>query len=232
MVDVSRFTAPKSDQLNADDLIGGPLTIRIREVREMGGPDQPLGIFYDGDNGKPYKPCKSMLRALMFVWGPDGSAYVGRSLTLWRDPSVTWGGEAIGGIRISHMSDMEGGRAMEFPLTATRGKRQLYRVEPLIAQQRKTAADHVAQYELDVAAAPDLSALMDIVGNAGKLREALERAGDKGAPLLERMKDAERKRNEALSSSEENAGDDAPAEEQELGELDVGDDDPFGEPVE
>ena len=228
MVDISRFTAPKSDQLNADDLIAGPRTVRIREVREMGGADQPIAIFYEGDNGKPYKPCKSMMRALMFVWGPNGADYVGRAMTLFRDPSVTWGGEAIGGIRISHMSDMEGGRAMEFPLTATRGKRQLYRVEPLAAAApRKTAGEHVAEYVESVARAADLSELMELAGKAEPLREALRKAGDRGAPLLESMGEAERKRNAELSAS---SADDEPGEEQELSDIDPDDlDDAFAD---
>lgn len=105
MTDLSATIDPKSNQMNADDLIGGPKTITITRVSaNQSSTEQPIAISYQGDNGKPYFPCKSMRRVLVSVWGKDGAAYAGRSLTLYRDPTVTWGGLAVGGIRISHMS--------------------------------------------------------------------------------------------------------------------------------
>ena len=65
MVDMSQFVAPKSDQLNADDLIAGPRTIRIRGVRGTENPEQPVSVYFEGDDGKPYKPCKSMRRVMI-----------------------------------------------------------------------------------------------------------------------------------------------------------------------
>jgi hypothetical protein len=69
---------PKSDQLNADDLIGGPRTITITGVK-AGTPEQPVTINYQGDDGHPYKPGKSMRRVLVAMWGAEASDYVGRS---------------------------------------------------------------------------------------------------------------------------------------------------------
>jgi hypothetical protein len=46
--------APKSDQLNADDLIGRSLTIKVTKVALCGEADQPIAVHYEGDNGKPY----------------------------------------------------------------------------------------------------------------------------------------------------------------------------------
>ena len=119
---------PKSDQLNADDLIAGPITIRISAV-EAGSNEQPISIRYDGDNGRPYKPCKSMRRVLVAAWGSDGAAYVGRSLMLYCDKSVTFGPDTPGGIRISHASDIR--EPLEIALTVKRGKRKPFCVEPL-----------------------------------------------------------------------------------------------------
>lgn len=129
--------APKSDQLNSDDLIGTTKTIKITSVKHCGG-DQPIAIHFDGDNGKPYKPCKSMRRVLIHAWGDNGADYVGKSLTLYCDPEVKFGGIKVGGIRISHMSDIT--RAMDIALTATRGKRTPYRIEPLKVQQSAAPA--------------------------------------------------------------------------------------------
>jgi hypothetical protein len=119
---------PKSDQLNADDLIACPRTIRITAV-EAGSAEQPVNIRYDGDNGRPYKPGKSMRRVLVALYGSEGAAYVGKRLTIYNDPSITFGPDATGGIRISHASDITG--PLEIALTVKRGKRKPFRVEPL-----------------------------------------------------------------------------------------------------
>lgn len=120
---------PRSDQLNSDDLIAGPITIKITEVTIRGGQEQPVSIHFEGDNGKPYKSCKSMNRVLVAAWGPDAKLYAGRSMTLYRDPSVKWAGMEVGGIRISHLSDIEA--PMTMALTATKGSRKPYTVHPL-----------------------------------------------------------------------------------------------------
>jgi len=131
---------PKSDQLNSDDLIAGPLTIKVTNVTIRGGQEQPVSIHYEGDKGKPYKSCKSMNRVLVTCWGADAKEYVGRSMTLYRDPEVKWGGMAVGGIRISHMSHIDAPITMA--LTATKGSRKPFTVRPLpsSAQSPTTAA--------------------------------------------------------------------------------------------
>ena len=132
MIDLRGTIKPKSDQLNADDLIGGPITIRITGVT-VGEGEQPVAISYDGDGGKPYKPGKSMRRVLVNLWGPDGAVYVGRSLTLYRDEEVLFGGVAVGGIRISHMSHLQ--REPTMALTATKAKRKPFTVKPLAVEK-------------------------------------------------------------------------------------------------
>jgi hypothetical protein len=129
MNDMSSVISPKSDQMNADDLIAGPVTIRVTGVDIRPGQEQPVAIRYDGDQGKPYKPCKSMCRIMVAAWGADAKRYVGRSMTLYRDPAVKWGGMEVGGIRISHMSDLD--RTFVMALTATKGARKPYSVNPL-----------------------------------------------------------------------------------------------------
>ena len=132
MTDLSTTVEPKSDQLNSDDLIGRSLTVRITKIgANPGAPEQPISIYFEGDNGKPYKPCKSMRRVLINTWGADGSKYPGRSLTLYRDPAVKFGGLEVGGIRISHMSDIE--RPVTMALTASRANRKPYTVQPISA---------------------------------------------------------------------------------------------------
>lgn len=130
MSDMSAVIIPKSDQLNSDDLISGPITIRIAGVSiRPGGGEQPISVHYDGDNGKPYKPCKSMCRVMVAAWGADSKQYTGRSMTLYRDPTVKWAGMDVGGIRISHMTDIPAPLTMA--LTMTKQSRKPFTVKPL-----------------------------------------------------------------------------------------------------
>lgn len=131
MNDMAATIIPKSDQMNADDLIGGPRTITVTGVSIAAGEEQPVSFRFEGDNGKPFKPCKSMRRVIVLMWGGDTKAYPGRSMTLYRDPKVTWGGMEVGGIRISHMSHIEEDTTLV--LTATQKKRAPYRVKKLAA---------------------------------------------------------------------------------------------------
>ena len=143
-VDVSKTIAPKSDQLNADDLISGAKTIKIREVRGTTDANQPISIFFEGDENKPYKPCKSMRRVLVKAWGSEGLEYVGKSLTLYRDEAVVFGGVQVGGIRISHMSDIDA--PLTIALSESRAKRKPYTVNPIV-QAAKVLPDLTPDHE-------------------------------------------------------------------------------------
>ncbi len=128
-MNIANTIAPKSDQLNADDLLSGPRTIKITAV-EAGSAEQPVKIRYDGDGGRPYLPGKSMRRVLVSLYGGNGDAYKGKSLTLYADTSVKFGGVAVGGIRISHASGIT--EAQSLMLTKTRGKKEPFTVQPLV----------------------------------------------------------------------------------------------------
>lgn len=130
-------TAPKSDQWNADDFISGPRTFTIREVQLRGGQEQPVNVLLDGTD-KAYRPCKGMARVMMQAWGPDAKAYVGKSLTLYRDPTVTWAGIAVGGIRISHMSHLD--RMMLAAVKVSRGQVKPKEILPLVMDKPRGPA--------------------------------------------------------------------------------------------
>jgi hypothetical protein len=126
-MDISETTAPRSDQQNFDDYIGGPKTVTVSEV-EAGNAEQPVEVHLVEFPGRPFKPSKSMRRVLVAAWGTDSSVYVGRRLTLYGDPEVRFGGQAVGGIRISHLSHID--KPLTVALTVTRGKRAPFTVEP------------------------------------------------------------------------------------------------------
>lgn len=148
---------PKSDQLNSDDLIGDrTLTVKITKVSGCEG-DQKIAINFEGDGDKPYKPGKSMCRVLVSVWGATGSDYVGRSMTLYRDGKVQFGGIEVGGIRISHMSHMT--EPMVIALTNKKGSRKAFTVRPLIIDTVLADAPKLEDYISDIETAATVEAL-------------------------------------------------------------------------
>lgn len=150
-MDITETIAPRSDQLNADDFITGPRTFTVEKVT-AGTPDQPVEIHMAGVPGRPFKPSKTVRRLLVAAWGPEANAYTGRRMTLYRDPGVRFGGAEVGGIRVSHLSDID--KRITVALTVTRGKRQPFIVEPLAAMP-----DDIADFDARIAAAETLDEL-------------------------------------------------------------------------
>lgn len=146
MSDISKTIQSRSDQLNSDDLIVGAQTITVESVSVNPTADQPVSIHWVGGDGRPYKPSKSMRRVIAAAWGVDSSAYVGRSMTLYRDPSVRFGGQEVGGIKISHMTDLE--KPLKLALTTTRGKKEAHNVQPLtMAAELPKIRDYLSEGE-------------------------------------------------------------------------------------
>jgi len=131
--DLRPTIVPKSDQLNADQLLGGPMTITVSSVKIGSTDEQPISIHYPNDDGRPYKPCKTMRKVLVLAWGADGRLWAGRSMTLYTDPSVRFGKEEVGGIRISHLSDIDAD--IHVNLNATKGKKKLYEIKAMATQK-------------------------------------------------------------------------------------------------
>ena len=170
-MDITSTLEAKSNQLNTDDLIAGPRTIAITKVA-AGSSDQPVAVSFDGDQGKPWYPCKSMRRVLVAAWGPDASQYVGRRVTLFRDPSVTYGGIQVGGIRISHLSELDG--PLSIALTVTRQKRTPYKVQPLPAAPAPAAPTPPAAPAEDLLAQAEASCRRSGLTDAGIAAFVLE----------------------------------------------------------
>lgn len=127
-MDMTASIEPRSDQLNADDLIAGPRTVTIDRVSE-GAAEQPFDFHLVETPGRAYRPSKSMRRVIVTAWGSDTAAYVGRRLTLYREPTIKFGKDEVGGIRISHMSHIAG--PLKLALTVSRGRRDPFVVQPL-----------------------------------------------------------------------------------------------------
>lgn len=191
MTDVTSAIAPKSDQLNADDLIGGPRTIRITDVKVQATPEQPIWISFEGDGGRPWKPCKTAARCLASIWGTQSAQWIGMACTIYNDQSVTWGGAAVGGIRVSHMEGVKSPTTLQ--LTKTRGKKGAVVIKPLasakpastdaapqidyIASAKDAARNGKAAFAAWWAANPDgRDVVMPIKDDLAKLRDEAEAA--------------------------------------------------------
>lgn len=150
--------APKSDQINAEDLVGRTITVTVRDVQIRAGQEQPISVAVE-ETDKVFRPCKTTARLMVQAWGPDASKYAGRKMTLYRDPSVKWGGVAIGGIRISHMSHIDA--PLVIALAENKKNRKVHTVQPLQIEHQVASADALtldAAREL-VESAADLDAL-------------------------------------------------------------------------
>lgn len=154
MLDITNTTAPKSDQLNAEDLLSGPRTVTVERVT-TGTAEQPVEIHLAGLPGRPFKPSKTVRRILLTAWGSDADLWAGRRMTLYRDPSVKFGRDEVGGIRVSHLSHID--KRLTLALTVTRGKRAPFVVEPL-----PDVPGEIADAEKRIAEAVDLDALKAI----------------------------------------------------------------------
>ena len=127
MIDIGDTILAKSDQVNAVDL-AVPVTVTVEGVDVVGG-DQPVNIHLREFPGKAYRPSKSMRRVLVKLWGPRSADYAGRRLTIYNDPTVTWAGKAVGGIRISHASHID--KPVTMSLALAKGKLAPFTVQPL-----------------------------------------------------------------------------------------------------
>lgn len=129
-MDISNTLAPNSDQLDAIDLLNGPMTFTITDVTR-GKEDQPVNIKL-AEFPRVWRPGKSMRRVLAACWGTDASVWVGRRVTLYCDQSVRFGNDVVGGTRIAALSHID--RAKSIPLLVSRGKSASFTVKPLADQ--------------------------------------------------------------------------------------------------
>lgn len=172
---------PKSDQLNSEQLLSGPMTITVTSVNR-GSDDQPVAIHYEGEAGRPFKPCKSMRKVLIFAWGDDGGEWIGKSMTLYNDPTVKFGGVKVGGLRISHLSHID--RDIALMLTATKGKKQEFIIKKLVdvpaaggAKRPAPASSHQPPADNGTTAQDSSGAAYITAEQEAKLRTDLEFAG-------------------------------------------------------
>jgi hypothetical protein len=131
MADVTKAIEPKSDQMNAEDLLGGARTFTITRVVVRESPEQPISVWLaEFPQARPWKPAKTMSKLMALAWTSESDRWVSQRVTLYCDPDVRFGPAVMGGIRISHMSGI-GRKPLTANLATTRGKRAPYMVQPI-----------------------------------------------------------------------------------------------------
>lgn len=118
----------KSDQLNACDLIE-PIVVSVLGVKyDKSNVQQPAIIQISGGY-QPYKPNLTYRRVLMACWGKFPEQWIGRSMQLFTDPKVKFGGEEVGGVCISHLSHIDSDKRVQ--VNESRGKKKTLLIKRL-----------------------------------------------------------------------------------------------------
>lgn len=157
-----RITAePRSDQINYEDFLAGPRVYTIGGVR-VGTAEQKYDIQLQEEQ-RVWRPPLTVLRTLIACWGDDATVWQGRQAELYGDPSIRFGKDAVGGIRIKALSHLDEPKTVS--VTVARGKRQKITVQPLPVQDAPQEADWYAAIE---EAAGDTEALRQLWQDASK----------------------------------------------------------------
>lgn len=120
----------KTDQLNYEDFLGGVTRIVTIAGVKVGTKEQQYDIAVEGDS-RYWRPAVTVLKQLVAAWGDDATEWVGRHAKLYGDPEVMFGGVRVGGIRVSHLSDLPNDEPLSVLLSETRSKRKIHTVQPL-----------------------------------------------------------------------------------------------------
>lgn len=164
-----RITAePRSDQINFEDFVGGPKIYTIGGVR-AGTAEQKYDIQLQGEE-RVWRPPLTVLRILIACWGDDATVWQGRQAELYGDPSIRFGKEAVGGIRIKALSHLDEPKTVT--VTVARGKRQKITVQPLPVQESPQDAPQQADW---------YAAIEEAAGDTGALRTLWQTASKAGA---------------------------------------------------
>lgn len=131
MADIAKAIEPQSDRQNFVDYLSGPKVFTVTgtsDYRDDKGRAK-VNIHLAEAPDRPFKTNATNLRLITIGWGSDDAAWPGRRIKLGGDPTVTFGRDVVGGIRVLALSDIDQPYTAKLPVT--RGKKAEYRVEQL-----------------------------------------------------------------------------------------------------
>ena len=123
-VDIKKNT----DQLNYEDFLGGVTRVVTIAKVEKGRKEAQYDIAIEEDD-RYWRPPATILKLLKLAYGEEGADWVGKKAMLYGDPDVKMKGVKVGGIRVSHLSHIDG--PLTASLTVTRGQTAVFTVDPL-----------------------------------------------------------------------------------------------------
>lgn len=146
-MNIREFVKIKSDRLNYEDFIMGPkdfTIVRLAKKIDQGTPK--LLIFFEGFESTPYWPSKGMIKCLssMDGWGnAEFPQWIGRRMRLFGEPTVVYAGKEMGGIQISHISDIKSEYTTK--ITLRRGLRIDFTIEPMASTVKSPAPQYPSE---------------------------------------------------------------------------------------
>ena len=133
--ELQQCAAARSDQYNADDLIGGiTLDVTIKEVQRGPSKEQKIQLALV-ETEKFYRPSKTYVRALIACFGDEPAKWVGQRIRLIRNPETMFGPLKVGGIEVSHASIPQ---PIVVMLQSKRGKKSAVSIDVIPAPQKPT----------------------------------------------------------------------------------------------
>lgn len=141
----------KSDQIDADNLIGGiTMDVTIKAVQRGPSNEQPLQLVL-AETDKFYRPSKTYRRALIGCFGDEPANWIGKRLRLVRNPDTMFGGVKVGGIEVSHASIPE---PVVLMLAAKRGKKSAVKIDSIPTKPAAKVQSAVAPKAPEAPATP------------------------------------------------------------------------------
>ena len=177
MANLKHAMQSKSDQLNYVDVGEGSLIALVESVNVTNSDQQPVTVVFAGCNGKPYKPNKGMIRVLAGAWGEESDNWIGKTIKIVGDPTVTWAGEAIGGLVVGALSDID-----KSGYTAYIQKNKRVRVKktiPLLVVEPRFYSDELFSN--------DCVAMADAIYNKAETVESITKQWNLSPPQVEHL---------------------------------------------
>ena len=123
-----------TDQLNYEDFLGGATRVVTITKVDKGRKEAQYDISIEGD-ARYWRPPATVLKLLVLAYGEDDSNWIGKRAQLFGDPDVKMKGVKVGGIRVSHLSHLDG--PLTESLTVTRGQSAIFTIHPITERDMK-----------------------------------------------------------------------------------------------
>lgn len=104
-----------SEYIKHVELKGKDVTLTIKKVelsdlQMRGGRKKKRGVLWFKETDKKLVLCRATAEVIVGLYGKFTGEWVGKRITIYPDPTVTFGPETVGGTRIRNRKPAENGR--------------------------------------------------------------------------------------------------------------------------